>query len=107
MENVFGYITIAASNSTNEAKRNADFVCTGKNDELVIQQGIDECQKQNKNLYFMNGIYNINGFYDSLIALINDLANSKAVIPEINTYFDVVESVDDEILLNYLKEIKK
>ena len=64
MENVFGYITIAASNSTNEAKRNADFVCTGKNDELVIQHGIDECQKQNKNLYFMNGIYNINGFYD-------------------------------------------
>ncbi len=52
-------------------------------------------------------ILNINRFYDSLIALINDLAKSKAVIPEINTYFDVVESVDDEILLNYLKEIKK
>lgn len=57
MENVFGYITVAASNSTDEAKRNADLVCTGKNDETVIQRGIDKCQKQNKNLYLLNGIY--------------------------------------------------
>ena len=52
-------------------------------------------------------ILNINGFYDSLITLINDLVKFKAVIPEINTYFDVIKSVDDEKLLNYLKEIKK
>ena len=52
-------------------------------------------------------VLNINGFYDSLIALINDLAKSKAVIPEINTYFDVVKSVDDELLLKRLKEAKE
>ncbi len=64
MQNIFGYITVAAANSTEEAKQNADLVCTGKNDELVIQKGIDECQKQNKNLYLLNGIYKIDGFYD-------------------------------------------
>lgn len=64
MPNVFGYITIAASNSTQESKNNADFVCVGRNDELVIQNAINECQSQNKNLYLMNGVYQIDGFYD-------------------------------------------
>ena len=64
MENVFGFITVAASDSTDEAKANADLVCTGEHDELVIQRGIDECVKQNKNLYLLNGVYKIDGFYD-------------------------------------------
>lgn len=51
-------------------------------------------------------ILNINGFYDSLIALVNDLAKNKAVIPEINTFFDVIKSVDDELLIKRLQEIR-
>ena len=64
MGNAFGFITVAAADSTAEAKAAADLVCTGKSDELVIQQGIDECAKQDKNLYLLNGTYNINGFHD-------------------------------------------
>lgn len=52
-------------------------------------------------------VLNINGFYDSLMELINSLVKNKAVIPEINTYFDVVTSVDDDVLINYLDIIKK
>ncbi len=52
-------------------------------------------------------ILNINGFYNSLLALIDDLAKQNAVIPEIITYFTVVKSVEDELLLNLFKEIKE
>lgn len=51
-------------------------------------------------------ILNTNGFYDSLISLINNLADSKAVIPEIAEYFDVVDSADSEFLLSRLNQIK-
>lgn len=51
-------------------------------------------------------ILNIEGFYDSLIALVDNLVKNKAVIPEITSYYDVVESVDDELLLGYFKKIK-
>lgn len=52
-------------------------------------------------------ILNTNGFYDSLIALINDLVKNKAVIPEITNYFDVIQSPNDEILLDHFNTIKK
>lgn len=58
------YIYIAACNSTDEFKAKADFVCTGVNDELIIQKAIKECIKKNKNLYLINGTYRIDGFYD-------------------------------------------
>jgi hypothetical protein len=37
------FIYVAASNSTEEVKRNADFVCDGKHDEHVIQKAVDAC----------------------------------------------------------------
>ena len=52
-------------------------------------------------------ILNINGFYDSLIALIDDLVKSKAVIEEIRNYFDVITDVNSEILINHFNTIKK
>lgn len=58
------FIRVAAASSTAEAKGNANFVCTGKNDEKIIQQAIDTCIELNKNLYLSNGMYNIDGFYD-------------------------------------------
>jgi hypothetical protein len=58
------FIYVAASNSTEEVKRNADFVCEGKHDEHVIQKAVDACIEKNKNLYLFNGIYRIDGFYD-------------------------------------------
>lgn len=60
----FEYIYVAAYNSSDEAKGNADLICSGKNDELTIQKAIDLCVEQNKNVYLANGIYNIDAFYD-------------------------------------------
>lgn len=51
-------------------------------------------------------VLNLDGFYDSLIALIDDLVSKDAVIKEIHTLFDVVDKVDDEKLINYFRSIK-
>lgn len=51
-------------------------------------------------------VLNLNGFYDSLLKLIDDLIESGAVIREIQDMFDVVESIDDEKLIKCLKAVK-
>lgn len=61
---MFDYIYIAASNSAKDLKAKADFVCAGENDELTLQKAIDSCVQENKNLYLLNGIYNIDAFHD-------------------------------------------
>lgn len=50
-------------------------------------------------------ILNHKGFYDKLIELLESLAEQKAVSYEVFKLFDVVETADDEVILNYLKEI--
>lgn len=62
--NSLGFITVAASNTHESMKQNADFVCTGEHDEKTIQKAIDLCIEQEKNVYILNGKYNIDGFYD-------------------------------------------
>lgn len=52
-------------------------------------------------------IFNVNGFYDSLIALIEDLIKHKAVIPEVRNYYEIVTSADDEKLIKIFEDIKK
>ena len=52
-------------------------------------------------------VLNLNGFYDSLINLIDDLIKQGAVTTEIHNLFDVVESIDDGKLLDLLKTINK
>ena len=51
-------------------------------------------------------ILNLNGFYDVLINLIDNLIEQGAVPSEIYKLFDVADSVNDEKLLNYLHTIK-
>lgn len=51
-------------------------------------------------------VLNLNGFYDSLLAFIEDLVEHGAVIRDIHKLFDVVSDVSDERLLNYLNTIK-
>ena len=51
-------------------------------------------------------VLNINGFYDGLIKFMEDLVKNNAVIPEIVNYYDVVDSVDEEIFKNYFTNIK-
>lgn len=57
-------VIVAASNTVEEAKKYADLVCTGKNDELVIQKAIYKCIEEKKNIFLLNGKYNIDDFYD-------------------------------------------
>lgn len=56
------FIVVAPQNYTGGVK--ADFICSGKNDELVIQQAIDKCIEENRNVMLLNGIYHIDAFYD-------------------------------------------
>lgn len=52
-------------------------------------------------------VLNLNGFYNSLLKLIDDLIEQGAVIKEIHNLFDVVCAVDDESLLKMLSDIKE
>ena len=57
-------ITIAAYNSSEKLKKCADIVCKGENDEIVIQNVIDKCADEKKDIYLLNGTYHIDSFYD-------------------------------------------
>ena len=55
---MINFVCVSAQNSTDFAKQNSDYICTGKNDELVIQSAIDDCMKNDKNLYWQITIIN-------------------------------------------------
>lgn len=57
------FVVVAAANS-GPARQSADYVCTGSHDELTIQKAIDRCAAEDKNLYLLNGTYELEGFYD-------------------------------------------
>ena len=60
----FPMITVAAVDSITGEKGKADFVCSGKNDELVINKAIMLAAKENKIVYLLDGNYHIDDFYD-------------------------------------------
>ena len=51
-------------------------------------------------------VINIDGFYDSLLNLIDDLVNQGAVVKDIYSMFDVADDVNSEIITKLLKKIK-
>ena len=51
-------------------------------------------------------ILNYEGFYNELITLMKALVRNKAVIPEIENFYTVIESADDPRLVQIFKEIK-
>lgn len=52
-------------------------------------------------------ILNINGFYDSLVALIDDLIAKKVVTEEVRGFYDVIDSVEHPVLIDYFNKIKE
>ena len=56
------FITVAPASYSGNA--DADFICSGKNDELTIQKAVDKCIEENKNVMLLNGIYHIDDFHD-------------------------------------------
>ena len=51
-------------------------------------------------------VLNLDGFYDSLLALMDSLIEKKAAVPEAREFYDVVTSVDDPIITDYFSSIK-
>lgn len=56
------YIIVAPQNYCGRV--NADFYCTGKSDELTLQNAIDKAVEVNSNILLLNGIYNIEHFHN-------------------------------------------
>ena len=50
-------------------------------------------------------VINLDGFYDTLIALINDLVKQGAVTEEIHKLYDVITDVNDDTVVPILKDI--
>ena len=57
-------VTIAASDSRPAAKAAADYVCTGTNDELVVQRAIDDCVESGRQLFLYSGLYRLDAVRD-------------------------------------------
>lgn len=57
-----GFITVAPANYEGDVK--ADLICNGKNDELILQEAIERCVQQKKNVFLLNGIYRIDSFHN-------------------------------------------
>ncbi len=51
-------------------------------------------------------ILNLNGYYDSLVALIDDMVKYKAAGVGIKELIDVIDDVNDDRIINYFKNIK-
>lgn len=108
MERLNSFISIAAVNSTDEFKASADFVCLGEHDELIIQQAIDSCIEQGKNLYLYNGRYQIDGFYDfgdggPLTAFRFPNAHREIIVRGQNHEYGFQKSFDNGVVL-YVSE---
>lgn len=59
-------VTIAASDSADADKASADVVCTGKSDELTIQEVLDRfdgCSDEQVCIRLCDGVYHIDGFH--------------------------------------------
>ena len=57
-------VWLAASDSRPAAKAEADYVCTGTNDELVIQRAIDDCAASGRQLFVFAGLYRLDAVRD-------------------------------------------
>ena len=51
-------------------------------------------------------VLNLDGFYDSLLALMDSLIENKAAVPAAREFYGVVTSVDDPIITDYFSSIK-
>ena len=49
-------------------------------------------------------VINLDGFYDTLIALIKDLVKQGAVTEEIHKLYDVLTDVDEDTIVPILKK---
>ena len=81
-ENV-GTVIVSANNSSQHDKMLSQFVCTGTNDEIILQEAIDSLE-YGGTVILANGTYNIDGFvfnnYDYKTAFGERGENSRNII---------------------------
>ena len=58
------WVRIAAADSRAEVRAAADFVCTGTNDERVIQRAVDRCRETGRQLHLGAGLYRLGSVRD-------------------------------------------
>ena len=58
------WVRVAAADSRSEARSAADFVCTGTNDEAVIQRAVDLCRMNGKQMFLFAGLYRLGSVRD-------------------------------------------
>lgn len=56
------FVTVAPNAYTGPIA--ADFVCTGRHDERILQQAVEKAAGENRNVMLLNGVYHIDGFSD-------------------------------------------
>ena len=77
------WIKVAAAGSSAAAKANADFVCKGTNDQIILQAALDRCKMEERDLFLFNGVYMIDAFSERA-----DKGPRAAVcIPNMKRYF--------------------
>jgi len=62
-------VVVAAADSSEESKSQADFVCTGSDDNVIIQQAIDSLPSGGGKVVLMEGTF----LLSSCLSLVNDL----------------------------------
>ena len=75
-------VYVAASDTSPETQARANFICTGSNDEKVIQEVFEYCKSNNiSNMHFFSGTYNLH----------------ETIIFEGSTYFSLSMTGDNAI----------
>ena len=81
-------IVVAASDSSVKSKRNADYVCAGANDEVVIQEAIDALPETGGKIQFLEGHF-VKGNAEGITVPSNVDLEATA-----GTYFKLVDGLD-------------
>lgn len=108
-ETKYSSCLIVAPSSYDECNGKVDYMCKGKNDELVIQKALLDSVKLNKNVFLINGIYHIDKFYDfgdggPLAALSMPNAHREIKLLGENHEYGIQGSYDNGVVLEVSKE---
>jgi len=85
---------VAACNSSVADKYYADYICTGINDQLMIQNAIDACPANGGSVYLTDGTYNIN----APILLNGTSMNKQSIVFEGAGYDTVIKMIGEIVV---------
>ena len=80
------WVRIAASDSSAFAKKAADFVCVGTNDQDVVQKAIDKGASDGRSVFFYNGCYCL----DAVRTIADGGPKTAVVVPIVKREFKLI-----------------